>query len=96
MASSILLVRAFLLIYQMQQYNDGSFWFTCSDETERFCEILNVTPAYIDRILDFLLDNGLVTVEKDSVLPYLKLTADGIKAVEVGAISINQGGGADG
>jgi hypothetical protein len=82
------------LIILIIRHYAGGFPLSNKSVCEDTCIMLNVTPAYLDKIIDFMLDAGLATIEQRNLALFLRLTPDGRAVADGGAIPIVEGGAA--
>ena len=92
MDSKILGARASGLITLIHRYDDGFFALSNKSVCDDTCKMLNVTSSYLDKIIDFMLDTGLATIEQRNLFLFLRLTPEARAIADGGAVLIAQGG----
>jgi hypothetical protein len=88
MDSKILGARASGLITLIHRYDAGVLALSNKSICDDTCKMLNVTPPYLDKIIDFMLDTGLATIEQRNFFLFLRLTLEGRAIAESGTIPI--------
>jgi hypothetical protein len=96
MVSKILHARAFVLITLIDRHHSCGLPLSNKSVCEDTCTMLNVTCAYLDKIIDFMLEAGLATLEQRNLFLFLRLTPEGRAMATGGATPIVKGGGVNG
>ena len=96
MVSKIIHARTSVLITLIDRHHACGFPLSNKSVCENTFTMLNVTCAYFDKIIDFMLEAGLARIEQRNLDLFLLLTPDGRAIAAGGSIPIAKGGGVNG